>query len=202
MKVRKQQATTGRPREFDIDNALDSALLVFWEKGYEGASLTDLTEAMGINRPSLYATFGDKESLFIKVLDRYCDGPGAYFQEALKEPTARSVVERLMNEAVDRLTDPSTPKGCLIVQGTQGCGSKADPIREVLASRRVFMETAIRDRLKIAKSEGDLPSDSNPTDLARYIVTIINGIVVLVSNGASKPELKRVVKIALRALPL
>src|SRR5215470_5642962 len=125
----------GRPRTFDMDKALDRALDVFWRKGYEGTSLSDLTKAMGINRPSLYAAFGNKANLFRKALDRYDDGPATYVHEALDEPTAHAVVERLLRGAVDLLTDPCTPPGCLMVQGALACGEAADPIRQELASR-------------------------------------------------------------------
>src|SRR5947209_16697338 len=112
-KPRKPRTPAGRPRSFDLDKALDAALQVFWRKGYEGASLSDLTQAMGINRPSLYAAFGDKEMLFRKALDRYASGPAAYVSEALKEPTARAAIERLLREAADSLTNPHNPPGCL-----------------------------------------------------------------------------------------
>src|SRR3954463_942914 len=99
----------GRPRSFDTDRALDRALTVFWRKGYAGASLPDLTRAMGINRPSLYAAFGNKEALFRKAIDRYAEGPAAHMAQALNEPTARSVVERLWNGTIDVLTNPRNP---------------------------------------------------------------------------------------------
>src|SRR2546422_11461457 len=98
---RKSAQPMGRPRAFDVEKALDLALRVFWEKGYEGTALSDLTEAMGINRPSLYAAFGNKEALFRKALDRYADGPASYVREALNEPTARAVVERLLRATAD-----------------------------------------------------------------------------------------------------
>src|SRR5260221_7462696 len=100
----KNPSPIGRPRAFDIAEALENALRVFWEKGYEGASLSDLTGAMGINRPSLYAAFGNKESLFRKVLDRYATGPADYVSKALAQPTARAAVEALLYGAADRLT--------------------------------------------------------------------------------------------------
>src|SRR5436309_10294414 len=106
MKLKKSTGVRGRPCEFDKDKVLERALEVFWQEGYEGASLSDLTRAMGINRPSLYAAFGDKEALFRKVLDRYAGGPSAYVREALGEPTARAVVERLLRGAAEGLTDP------------------------------------------------------------------------------------------------
>src|SRR5271156_3918908 len=107
---------TGRPRNFCTETVLDRAMEVFWRKGYEGASLSDLTEAMGINRPSLYAAFGDKEALFRKVLDRYEEGPAAYVYEALKERTARAVAESLLRRAAKGSIDPRNPRGCLMVQ--------------------------------------------------------------------------------------
>src|SRR4029453_7426577 len=123
----------GRPRAFDVDEALDRALEVFWRQGYEGTALSDLTAKMGINRPSLYATFGNKEALFRKVLDRYAERPAAYIREALEEPTPRPVVERALSGAVEALTDPGQPKGCLLVQGALSCGEAADPIPGELA---------------------------------------------------------------------
>src|SRR3954451_12943615 len=105
----------GRPRGFDAGEALDRALEVFWRQGYEGTALSDLTAAMGINRPSLYAAFGNKDALFRRVLERYADGPAAYTHEALEEPTARAVVERLLRGAIEVTTDPLTPPGCLLV---------------------------------------------------------------------------------------
>src|SRR6202030_4546824 len=117
MERNKSPKRMGRPRSFDIDRALDRALLVFWRKGYEGASLSDLTKAVGVNRPSLYAAFGGKEALFRKALDRYLNGPAAYTQEALKEPTARAVVEPLLRGAASFNTAPRDPGGCLTVQG-------------------------------------------------------------------------------------
>ena len=177
-------------------------LQVFWRKGYEGASLADLTKAVGVNRPSLYAAFGDKEALFRKALDRYLDGPAAYTQEALKEPTARAVVERLLRGATDLNTAPRNPEGCLMVQGALACSEAADSIRQELTACRAAGEAAIRRRLQRAKSDGDLPADVNPADLARYIATVLYGIAVQTAGGASRDELRRVVEMALRSFPM
>src|SRR5882757_3781169 len=111
MKMKRSKIPRGRPREFDADRALDRALYVFWRKGYEGTTLPDLTRAMGINRPSLYAAFGSKEGLFRKALDRYAEGPAAYVREALNGPTARAVAERLLGGAIDLATDRRNPRG-------------------------------------------------------------------------------------------
>lgn len=194
-------AKKGRPRAFDVDEVLGRALEVFWEKGYERASLSELTKAMGINRPSLYAAFGDKAALFRKALDRYDEGPSAYVREALKEPTARAVVERLLHGAAELQTDPGTPLGCLMAQGALSCGGGADDMRQELNARRAAGEAALRRRLARAKTEGDLPPDANPADLARYVVIIIRGMAVQSAGGASRAELLRVIRLALRAWP-
>src|SRR5258707_346174 len=108
MKLRKMQNEVpmprGRPRAFDADKALNRALNIFWRKGYEGTSLRDPTGAMGITPPSLYAAFGNKESLFRKAMDRYAKGPSAYVLKALDEPTARAVADRLLHGVIDLVT--------------------------------------------------------------------------------------------------
>ena len=202
MRRKKSSGRLGRPRSFDIDGALDRALRVFWRKGYEGASLSDLTRAVGVNRPSLYAAFGDKEALFRKALDRYLNGPAAYTQEALKEPTAHAAVERLLQGAADLNTAPRNPGGCLTVQGALACGEAGDSIRLKLAAYRAAGEAALRRRFQRAKSEGDLPATVNPADLAHYVATIVYGMAVQAAGGASHDKLRHVVEIALRTLPL
>ena len=194
-------ATVGRPRAFDVEEALDQALQVFWRKGYEGTPLPDLTRAMGINRPSLYAAFGNKEALFRKALDRYHDGPAAFVRGALGEPTARTVVEALLRGTVDLLSCPRNPPGCLMVQGALSCGRTANPIRRELATRRAASQAAIRRRFKRAISDGDLPADTDAGDLARYVSTVMHGMAVQAAGGVSRKELLRVVNMALRAWP-
>lgn len=201
MKPEKTTAAMGRPREFNIDDALDRAMHVFWRKGYLGTSLSDLTEAIGINRPSLYAAFGNKESLFRKVLERYAEGPSVYLREALKEPTARAVAERMMHGVVDLGTDSRNPPGCLWVHGTLSCGDPTDPMRQELSAYRASSETALRQRFEQAISEGDLPADSDPAALARFVLTINCGMSVLAATGATRAELLRVVETALQAWP-
>jgi AcrR family transcriptional regulator len=193
--------TKGRPREFDIDQALERAMEVFWRKGYEGASLPELTKAMGINRPSLYAAFGNKESLFRKALARYAEGPAAYVAEALIAPTARAVVERLLEGSATLLTDPDRPRGCLVVQGALACGEMAETIRRELIARRAALQGDLHKRFELAVSEGDLSSEVDCADLARFVVTIIHGMAVQAVGGATRDDLLRVVALALRAWP-
>jgi len=191
----------GRPRAFDLDEALDQALAVFWRHGYEGASLTDLTAAMGIARPSLYGAFGDKEALFRRALDRYSQGPAAFVGEALAMPTAREVVEQLLLRGAEALTDPRWPSGCLAVQGALACGQGADAIKRELAARRSAMEAALRGRLESAALEGDLPVGADPADLARYVSAVFQGMAVQAAGGTTREELRRVAMTALRAWP-
>lgn len=191
----------GRPREFDLDEALDRALEVFWAKGYEGTSIPDLTEAMGINRPSLYAAFGNKEELFRKALDRYAEKPAGYVREALAEPTARAVMEKLLRGAADSLSDRKHPRGCLLVQGALACGEEADSVRREVASRRDAGLTALRERFERAKAERDLPANLEPGDLARFVFVAIYGMSVQAAGGATREQLRRVAELALRIWP-
>jgi len=201
MKAKAQSEKMGRPRSFDAEKALDNAMRVFREKGYEGASLTDLTKAMGINRPSMYAAFGDKESLFRKVLERYSSGVGIHLQQALSRKTAREVAEQLLYGAAEMQTSTNSPRGCLLTTGALVCSDESDSVRRELTSLRRQNELAIRGRMKRAQAEGDLPADSNPADLARYLTAIMQGMSILATGGASRAELKRVVETALCAWP-
>jgi AcrR family transcriptional regulator len=199
MKSNTTQITRGRPRAFDPDVALERAMHVFWANGYKGAALSDLTRAMRINRPSLYAAFGNKEQLFRKVLDRYMDGPVAYFGKALATPKARDVVDQILLGTARMADDPRIPAGCLMVQGALACGD--GPVRKEVAARRAAAEVALRRRLQRAKREGDLPKDSDPAELAHYVMTVMRGMAVQSAGGASGDQLRRVAQIALRAWP-
>src|SRR5271154_5444763 len=199
--ARTAAAHLGRPLGFDPDEALEAALRVFWKKGYEGTALSDLTAAMGINRPSIYATFGNKEALFRKALDRYSERMTNFTAEALKLPTARAVAERLMVGTADLLSCPGNPKGCLMVQGALACGDEADPIRKELIARRATGEAALRERFARAKAEGDLPASTDAGDLARYVMAVMHGMSVQSAGGASREELQGVIDFSLRAWP-
>jgi AcrR family transcriptional regulator len=197
----KQEVHMARPREFDLDAATDKALRVFWEKGYEATSLSDLTEAIGINRPSFYAAFQSKEALFHRALDRYVSGPGAPIAAALAAGTAREVVARLLSFYADAAGDPARPSGCLLVQGALACSDEARGVRDELTRRRDAGERALRDRLKRAKVQGDLGEDANPADLARYVWTVCQGMAVQAAGGASRADLRRVAAHVLKSWP-
>jgi AcrR family transcriptional regulator len=191
----------GRPRNFEPDAALAAALQVFWRKGYTATSLGDLTRAMGINRPSLYAAFGNKEELFRKALERYTAGPAAYVRDALHAPTAYAVAERLLQGAARLLTDPHNPGGCLIVHGALTCSAAADPIRRELIHLRRRLEQSVARRLRRARTLGDLPVDANPADLARLLVAQIYGMAVLAVSGSTRNQLLRITHLALMTWP-
>jgi len=191
----------GRPREFDTEKALDIALLLFWKQGYEGTSLAALTESMGINTPSLYAAFGNKEELFKKVLDRYLEKPASYLPKALTHPTALGAAESLLNGAIDMVTNRSHPDGCLLVQGALASGPMTENVRAELSRRRASAEAAVRRRFERAIADGDLPRDADAAQLARYMITVIWGLSVQASGGATKAQLKEVAEMALRSWP-
>jgi AcrR family transcriptional regulator len=191
----------GRPREFDADQALYRAMALFWRKGYEGTSLSDLTETLGITRPSLYAAFGNKEALFRIVLKRYEANVATYRAKALNAATAREVARELLEGAAKLFTDKSKPAGCLGVQGALACSEEADPIRWQLVANRTAGEHAIRQRLKRARADGDLPADCNPANLARYLSTVVYGMAVLATGGASRKGLLQVAEMALQNWP-
>ncbi|HVJ00203.1 MAG TPA: TetR/AcrR family transcriptional regulator [Sphingomonas sp.] len=191
----------GRPREFDVDDALAAALRVFWSKGYEGASLTDLTEAMGITRPSLYAAFGNKESLFKKALDLYEQEKLAYTRRALEAPTVKGVVERMLRGALENQCSDCEPKGCLGVISSIACGEGAEAIREHVIARRASSRQALVDRFERGKAEGDLPPDTDIAGLTSYLFAVFQGMAVQAGAGASRADLERLVTTTLAMWP-
>jgi AcrR family transcriptional regulator len=196
------QCRMGRPRQFSEEQALDAAMRVFWEKGFEGATLADLTKAMGINRSSLYSSFGDKQELYRRVLDHYASGPASFMHCALEAATAREVVAKIFEGAVKAFSDPHNPRGCLTVQGALACGSESRSVQlETLQFRRRAEEMLAR-RLRRAQKEVDLPRDFDPAEIARFVVTVVNGLSVQAANGASGKELKRVTEMAMHGLGL
>jgi len=191
----------GRPRIFDVRKALDAALRLFWRHGYEGASLVELTEAMHINKPSLYAAFGSKEALFRRAVASYDEKYGNYFRDALAQPTARLVAEKLMLAAIRQSTRPGHPRGCLLVQGALASSTAAAPIKETLGKYRADAEAQIRARFERAMAEGDLDADADPSQLARFIWTVNLGLAVQAAGGASKERLADVVALAMKSWP-
>lgn len=190
----------GRPREFDLDDALENALGVFWDKGYEGATLSELTTAMGITKTSMYKAFGNKEQLFRKVLDRYSAGPASYGLRALQEPTARAVASALLHGAVRATTGDDSPTGCLGVQGALATGDDGAQARDLLIGWRDDALARLEERFVRARSEGDVPQDREPRELALYVMTVAYGIAVQAATGRAADELHTVAETALGAV--
>ena len=190
----------GRPREFDAEMALDQAMEVFWRHGYEGATIAQLTEAMGINPPSLYACFGNKEGLLKAALDRYTKLRGVWMDEVVAAPTARDVAEQMLMGIAEKQTDPANPPGCLLVQGGIACGTGSENVPFELAARRAQNEDQLRDRFVRAKAEGDLKDSADPAALARYVSAVSVGMGVMASSGADREALRQVADVAVQAV--
>ncbi|WP_112677331.1 TetR/AcrR family transcriptional regulator [Micromonospora saelicesensis] len=187
----------GRPRGFDADEALERAVEVFWRQGYEGASVSDLSEAMGINKPSLYAAFGSKEELFRKAVALYAEKDMGYARDAFAQPTAYEVVATLLRENVVAVTRTDRPAGCLSIQGGTSCSTENAPIAGFLAASRLGGEGALADRLARAVAEGDLPAHADPVALARFVMIVTEGQAVHAAAGVSREDLRQAAEIAL-----
>ena len=201
MKMAAEPVTRGRPREFDPEEALSAALQVFWTRGYEGASLAELTDAMGITKPSLYACFGNKEALFRKALDLYERDKLCYMRSALQEPTARGVAERLLRGTLQIQTGGNDPRACLGVISMVACTTQAESIKSDVIARRASSDKALVERLERAKAEGDLPVGIEPAALATYLTAVIQGMGVQASGGASPQQLEQLVETTMAMWP-
>ena len=193
-------ASRGRPREFDTELALGAALRVFWAKGYEGASLSDLTDEMGITRPSLYAAFGNKEALFRQALDLYERDKLTYIGDAIEAPTARGVAERLLMGSVDAATTGDC-KGCMGVIASVACQSVEPSIRDDVNARAESSRRAIIARMQQAIDAGEFRVATEAEAITRYLLAIMQGISVQAQSGASRDELLQVAHSALLSWP-
>lgn len=193
-------ASRGRPREFDTELALGAALRVFWAKGYEGASLSDLTDEMGITRPSLYAAFGNKEALFRQALDLYERDKLTYIGDAIEAPTARAVAERLLMGSVDAATTGDC-KGCMGVIASVACQSVEPSIRDDVNARAESSRRAIIARMQQAIDAGEFRVATEAEAITRYLLAIMQGISVQAQSGASRDELLQVADSAMLSWP-
>ncbi|MDE1914580.1 MAG: TetR/AcrR family transcriptional regulator [Sphingomonadales bacterium] len=191
----------GRPRQFCPDKALTAALQVFWRRGYEGASMAELTEAMGITKPSLYACFGNKESLFCKALDLYERDKLAYVQKAMSAPTAKGVAEQLLRGSLALATGESDPRACLGVISSVACTTFDESIRDEVMARRASSDRVTQERFRRAKEEGDLPEGIEPEALACYLMAVLQGMGVQASSGARREQLAQLVETTLALWP-
>jgi AcrR family transcriptional regulator len=194
-------AKRGRPRRFDRDAALESALLEFWRHGYDATSIATLTRAMGVNPPSLYAAFGDKRQLFGEAVRRYVATYGGYGARALAEPTARAAVARMLRDAAAAYTGTGTPAGCLLVNGAATCGPGAEEAEAELRAVREGTKAALAAKVEADVRAGRLPAGTDARALAGYAASVAQGMCVQARDGAGRAELERVAELALAAWP-
>ncbi|MCH0566243.1 MULTISPECIES: TetR/AcrR family transcriptional regulator [unclassified Streptomyces] len=192
----------GRPRSFDREAALTQATLLFWQHGYEGTSIADLTSAMGISPPSLYAAFGDKRTLFIEVVDRYGGTFGAFMGRALTEESdPRAGFARMLDEAAVAYTDPEHPAGCLVITAATNYSTQTADIEEELRDRRRANVRSFEARLEDARSRGSLSKETDTRALAVYFAAVVQGMSQQARDGASTGELRRVAEFAMTIWP-
>lgn len=191
----------GRPRSFDKDVALQVALGLFWERGYEGTSVAELVNAMGVTPPALYAAFGSKEGLYREVLELYFSGAGFDPSIYFGLPTAHAVVERFLREAAAAYSSPAHARGCMVATGMLGHAPEHKGIAAHMTQLRKVAREALEERFRAARKAGDLPKDADPAALAGFYFTVLQGMSVQAQDGASKSQLLRIGEAALRALP-
>lgn len=192
----------GRPLSFDRDSALEKAMLLFWKYGYEATSISDLTQAMGITAPSLYAAFGDKRHLFMETIKRYIDSKGCRVKEILASaPTAKIALELYLHENAFRLTQPALPHGCMIVTAATNCSEESACVQEELVQRRSDVKAVIKARLQRGIDEGDVAASTDTDKLANFYSTIVNGMTIQARDGASTEDLLEIGKTAMEVWP-
>jgi len=190
----------GRPRAFDRDKALRTAMEIFWLRGYEGTSVEDLTRAIGITKPSLYAAFGSKEALFREAIDLYVREYGDAAEGALRaDGTARQAIEHLLRKNVEANTIPGKPTGCMLVLSALLGTIENQDVRDHLADMRRAAQRAVEERIARGIAEGDLPSTADPATLAAYYTTVQNGLAVRARDGASREAMLQIVDGAMAA---
>jgi len=191
---------TGRPINFDKDAALEAAMLLFWERGFEGTSMADLTEAMGLSPSSIYAAFGGKQELFALAAQRYVDVPAQYMVRALEQPTFKSFILAAFDNTVEFLGSKEHPSSCFTLTGAISCGPETEHAKVLMREMRLQNESAIKARLLKARRAGEFPRKENVGDYTRYLSSLLSGLAVQAANGSTKAELKRTAEIALRYL--
>jgi TetR/AcrR family transcriptional regulator, copper-responsive repressor len=190
----------GRPRSFDRDAALAAAMEVFWEKGYEATSISDLTAAMDINPPSLYSAFGDKEKLFLEAIDSYARRRGESCPYT-DEPTARGAVEKLLTYMAQDLTSGSHPRGCLMMMAATTAANASASLQKILTEKRIAARDHLRARIKQGMDEGDVPPETDAAELADFYSTIMTGMALKAKDGVTRKSLMATVERAMSLFP-
>jgi AcrR family transcriptional regulator len=191
----------GRPRSFDRGAALEAAMEVFWHKGFDATSIQDLTAAMDINPPSLYAAFGDKETLYLEAVEFYRVQRGEHIRQVMaEEPTARGAVERAMREAANEFSRRDSPAGCLLTMSTS-CSNVSAGVQATLMKKRAMGRERMRERIERGIAEGDVPASVDAQALAEFIMTVFAGMAMHARDGATRKALNATVDAAMAAFP-
>jgi AcrR family transcriptional regulator len=191
----------GRHREFDVEEALDAVVRVFWRRGYDGASYDDLTAATGVKRPGLYSAFGNKEELFRRALERYSEQYMTYVKEALDQQSSFAMAEHILRGVVQLTTQFPDSLGCLGVNGALTCSEASEPIYQLLVEFRSGGEADLRQRLEAFQASGDLPNTADYAGLATYLMAVIHGMAVQAKSGVPREGLEKVVEQTLAGWP-
>lgn len=191
-----------RRREFDADSALDAALKLFWEHGYEGTSYSDLVGATGVSPSGLYAAFGNKEDLFRKAFQRYDARYLERFQAALEQPCAHAVIDTLLTCLVEMTANGETPPGCFAINAALACSKEAEPVRQMLADRRLLREQLLCERLRRAADQGDFTEGVDPGTIACLVMTVAQGVAVQAKSSVDRQQLNRIIRQFVDNLPL
>ena len=193
---------TGRPRSFDRDEVLDRAVTVFWQHGYDTTSMAMLVSALGIGAPSIYAAFGDKQSLFLEAVDHYLKTYGAFTVRALTdEPEARDAVQRLLHDAASAYTRPDRPPGCLMITAATNSTPQSEDIAARLRAHRAAGLRALEDKIAAAARTGELPAHTDAHALATYYSATLQGMSAQARDGATTADLEHIAEAALKAWP-
>ncbi len=192
---------TGRPLSFDREAALEQAMLSFWRHGYETTSITDLTAAMGITAPSIYAAFGDKRALFLEAMRRYAGDPAALRSDLAAAPTARDAMHDMLVAAATTFTGERTPRGCLLASATASGSEASADVRSAVAEVRLGIGRCLADRIKQDVTAGILPVSTDANALSDLILAIVQGMSVLARDNVPRERLLALARHAMSAWP-
>jgi AcrR family transcriptional regulator len=191
----------GRPLSFDRDVVLRKAMLTFWRYGYETTSISDLTAAMGVTAPSIYATFGDKRRLFLEAVNLYTGDPSAMDEWIHATPTAQDAARSLLVASAERFTGETTPPGCLLASATASGSAACAAVMAAVSQVRLRIETALRQRIERDVTSGFLPEATSPDAMAGMVMAVIQGMSVLARDGAGRQKLLAITEQTLRGWP-
>lgn len=191
----------GRPLSFDRDQAIQKAMLLFWQHGYEATSLNDLTAALNVTPSSIYTAFGDKKRLFLEAVQRYVSGPVNAESIIQAAATAQEAALCLLRTAAIGFTGESTPRGCLLASAAISCSASAQDVKDTLTDLRRAIETSLRDKIRRGVKDGSLPPEANAAALAAHTMAVIQGMSTLARDGATRASLLQVTDMAMRCWP-